>query len=250
MRTERVGTISSVRFDDGQDLHVEGRSELEHSVLRRERHDHDLGERKEGMSEAVNIKLPSPLPIKLNLGSGNSPIKDCLNVDIDLSVNPDIIMDLNVPENLDVLPDCHFQEIYAEHCLEHIDDVFSTMKQLYRILAADGLLVIKVPHRSLGFTHAQHKHGFDVTFPDYVDPTYKGGYIGAPFKLERMKLTYFIRWDLKGARVKPWQLPLLKLLNSVVNMFANAQPYFCSRFWCYWVGGFEEIEFILRKISR
>jgi hypothetical protein len=35
----------------------------------------------------------------------------------------------------------------------------------------------------------------------------------------------------------------MSLLGDIINFFANLSPEFCSRFWCNWVGGFEEISF-------
>jgi hypothetical protein len=36
-------------------------------------------------------------------------------------------------------------------------------------------------------------------------------------------------------------------VGAVIDRAANASPLVCSRLWCYWVGGFEEIEFRMRK---
>jgi polysaccharide export outer membrane protein len=53
-------------------------------------------------------------------------------------------------------------------------------------------------------------------------------------------------------RIKKQMLsPLLfypaKYAGFIINFFANLSPMFCSRVWCFWVGGFEEIEFHFRK---
>lgn len=36
-------------------------------------------------------------------------------------------------------------------------------------------------------------------------------------------------------------------LDKLINTIANIQPFITSRIWCFWVGGFEEIEFVFRK---
>jgi hypothetical protein len=36
-------------------------------------------------------------------------------------------------------------------------------------------------------------------------------------------------------------------VGAMIDIAANASPLVCSRLWCYYVGGFEEIEFILEK---
>ena len=38
-------------------------------------------------------------------------------------------------------------------------------------------------------------------------------------------------------------------MGVVIDFFANLSPMFCSRVWCYIVGGFEEIEFDFRNID-
>jgi len=192
--------------------------------------------------------LPSPLPRKLNLGCGQFPRPGFLNVDVDAASRADLYLDLSNMEAYRALPEGYFDIIVMDHVLEHLDDVFEVMRAIYRLLAADGRLEIRVPHFSRGITHPEHKHGFDVTFPEYVRPGFRGGYIGVPLALVSMKLRYIIRWDLKlDAGVKPWQVAILKQIDRVISWLANLQPYACSRFWCTWVGGFEQIEFIFQK---
>ena len=66
--------------------------------------------------------------------------------------------------------DAAFDVIEASHVIEHLDRPFAVMKELHRLLKPGGVLHIKVPHFSRGFTHAEHAHGFDVTFPLYLKP--------------------------------------------------------------------------------
>lgn len=182
---------------------------------------------------------------KLNLGCGAFKEEDAINVDINPSVNPDVIHDL------DTIPypfECdYFDVIKANHVLEHLNAPFEVMKELYRILKPGGVLIIKVPHFSRGFTHADHKRGFDVTFPYYFNPKFCG-YSGVPFNLIKTKLRWFAQPYLKK-KIMP--LPLfiiISLLGKVIDFFANLSPFFCSRCWCFLVGGFEEIEFQFKKI--
>ncbi len=64
--------------------------------------------------------------------------------------------------------------VEASHLLEHLDRPFLAMKEMHRILKPGGQLIIKVPHFSRGFTHAEHAHGFDVTFPNYFNKKFSG----------------------------------------------------------------------------
>jgi SAM-dependent methyltransferase len=184
---------------------------------------------------------------KLNLGCGEFPKKGYLNVDVNSRIKPDMVLDLNNPATYKKLKSNFFTEVTCEHVLEHLEKPFEVMKELHRILKKNGKLIIQVPHFSRGFTHSEHEHGFDVGFPLYFDPKFKGGYMGYEFKLEKMRLDWMIRFDLKKGIIPGWSFFFLKILNAVFTFLANIQPYFCSRFWCYYVGGFEQIEYTFRK---
>lgn len=181
---------------------------------------------------------------KLNLGCGTDYKSGFVNVDFHDHINIDI------QHNLNKLPypfkDNEFSYIYASHILEHLDKPFEIMKELNRILTPDGELVIKVPHFSRGFTHAEHKAGFDVTFPYYFNPNFtNSGYYGVTFELKRMELHYFAFFHLLPYMgVGKLTILIMRLVNKVINFFANLSPKACSRLWCFWVGGFEEIEFV------
>jgi len=180
---------------------------------------------------------------KLNLGCGESYKQGYVNVDFHEHVKQDIVHDLNV------LPypfkDNEFDMIEASHILEHLDKPLFIMKEFHRILKAGGELHIKVPHCSRGFTHSEHKAGFDVTFPYYFDHNFsKSGYYGVDFKLKSMELHWMAFFHLMPYMgINRFTVFLLKILNSFINFFAKLSPQLCSRIWCYWVGGFEEIEF-------
>lgn len=181
---------------------------------------------------------------KLNLGSGQFKKGGYVNVDWDEKSKPDIKLD--VSKFPYPFADKEFQEIVTEHCLEHLEDVFGVMKELYRILDTNGKLIIKVPHFSRGFSHPEHKTGFDVTFPLYFTPSFKGGYTGTPFTLISMKLHWLGQKEFKKEFFGLVYYPL-RFLDVLYSFLANLSPALCSRFWCYYVGGFEEIEFTLLK---
>jgi SAM-dependent methyltransferase len=180
---------------------------------------------------------------KLNLGSGQYAKEGYVNIDWQKSSNPDVVHDLN---NLPYpFADNTFEYVEASHVLEHLDRPFDVMQELHRILKPGGVAHIKVPHFSRGFTHAEHEHGFDLTFPLYFNKEVKNsGYHGFEFALQHMELRWMAFFHLLpfmgyGAGT----IGLLRFINSIVSFFANLSPALCSRVWCYWVGGFEEIEF-------
>ena len=96
-------------------------------------------------------------------------------------------------------------------------------------------------------THPQHKRGFDVTFPNYFDDNFIGGYTGIKFICDSVRLRWFSQKYLMEKILPPILYYLLSGLGNIIDFGANLSPLFCSRIWCYWVGGFYEIEFIFKK---
>ena len=186
---------------------------------------------------------------KLNLGCGIYKKEGYVNLDWDEKVQPDVVHDFNAFPY--PFPDNTFGLIEAVHVLEHLDRPFSVMAELHRILKPGGLLIIKVPHFSRGFTHVEHAHGFDVTFPLYFDKDFSSvfsGYTGTDFRLQKLVL----RWSafshlLPHLGYGKVTVGVLHGLNVILSFLANLSPNFCSRIWCFWVGGFEEIEFQFDK---
>lgn len=184
---------------------------------------------------------------KLNLGCGEDRKEGFLHIDHNPLAHPEVLHDLNVfPYPFE---EGELDEVVASHVIEHLDKPFLVMQELHRILKVDGTLEVRVPHFSRGFTHAEHAHGFDITFPLYFNPNFtKSGYYGVHFELQDMKL----RW-LANAHLLPFAgygtvtISLLKGISAVISFLANLSPAFMSRIWCFWVGGFDEMRFIFIK---
>ncbi len=182
---------------------------------------------------------------KLNLGCGEFKKVGYINLDSNPFCNPDTIHDLN---NFPYpFKDNNFELIEASHVFEHLNEPFEVMKELHRILKQNGKLIIKVPHFSRGFLNSEHKRGLDVSFPLYFNKNFKGGYIGVKFELESLKLKWFAQPYLKRTFLPKFVFYIGCFIGFLIDLFANLSPYICSRLWCYWVGGFEEIEFVFRK---
>lgn len=179
------------------------------------------------------------MAVKLNLGSGQFPKKGWTNIDIQ-------DQDLNAKKWK--WKSNSVDEIEADHVFEHLQDPFHAMKECHRILKTNGTLSIRVPHFSRGFTHADHKRGFDLSFPLYFNPAFKGGYSGVPFKCEKVELHWFAQPYLKKDLLSKGEYWFGLAGGKFFDVLARASPAFCSRVWCFWVGGFEEVEFVFRKV--
>ena len=178
---------------------------------------------------------------KLNLGCGEFPKAGYVNVDF-LSVSkPDVRHDLNVfPYPFE---DNSFDLIELDHVLEHLEDPFAVIKELHRISVDGAVVKIAVPHFSRGFTHPEHKRGFDVSFPYYFQKSFKGGFQGVELELVKLTLRWFAQPELKKTVLSPLLFRVAQLAGTAIDLIANLSPEIFSRVFCFWVGGFEEINF-------
>ena len=181
---------------------------------------------------------------KLNLGSSGRKKEGYINVDWLSLVKPD------VEHNLNIYPypfqDNEFDLIEANHILEHLDRPFEVMKEIHRISKPNAKIIIRVPHFSRAMGHPEHFHGFDVTFPNYFNKKFiDSGYFGTDFKLENLTMNWFAFPNIvKNMGLGSITIFFLNITNNIINFFANLSPSFCSRIWCFWVGGVEEIKFV------
>lgn len=79
--------------------------------------------------------------MKLNIGSGTTRLKDCVNIDIEEKYHPNICADFRrlSYENI--------EEIQARHILEHFDreEAIKVLKLWHSWLAVGGKLIIETP---------------------------------------------------------------------------------------------------------
>ena len=185
---------------------------------------------------------------KLNLGCGEHKKEGYVNVDWSPLNNPDVVQDLNAMPY--AFENDSFDLIEAFHVLEHLDKPFAVMSELHRILKPGGILHVKVPHFSRGFTHAEHAHGFDVTFPLYFRKDFTtSGFFGVEYTLVSLRLRWLAFLHLMPSMgYGSSTIMLLKICSAIISWVANLSPAFASRIWCFWVGGFDEIEFVFKKV--
>ena len=127
---------------------------------------------------------------KLNLGSGNRKRDGWVNIDSDALSNPDIVRDLEKGLPFD---DNTFDEVYASHVLEHIDDVIFLMREIHRVCINGSKVKIIVPHPNFpivtfgDFTHkrvitAQAFQMFNKDYDTYAVQNSRDIIKGAYFK--------------------------------------------------------------------
>jgi len=100
--------------------------------------------------------------MKVNLGCGGDYRKgeEWINIDIDESVNPDIVHDLNEGIPLD---SCVADYVLASHIIEHLFSIRKIMIEIHRICKPNAEVEIRVPHRDRfsAVRDKNHKHLFD-----------------------------------------------------------------------------------------
>ena len=182
---------------------------------------------------------------RINFGCGQFPEAGWVNVDVDPRAPADVHHDLE--QFPYPFPSESAEAIKAYHVLEHLHQPFAAMGEFARILRPGGELVIRVPHFSRGFTHADHKRGFDVSFPLYFNPAFRGGYCGVTLQHVHTRLRWFAQPELKRQTLGTGTASAAAAIGRVVDALAGLSPYLASRLWCFWVGGFEEVEFVFRR---
>ena len=182
---------------------------------------------------------------KLNLGAGFHPKVGYLNTDSDPRTNCDSIFDLEVfpwP-----LPSNHFNKIELSHVLEHLTKTEEVLKEISRVCAPGGTVEIRVPHASRGFTHWDHKRGFDVSFPLYFRPDMSGGFTDIPLKHLKTRLTWFAQPHYKKQFMGPVTYFVGRIAGYFFDLIGNVNHFFTSRILCFYVGGYDEVMFLLQK---
>ena len=79
--------------------------------------------------------------LRLNLGSGNLPLEGYVNVDTRERPGVDMIADATALP----VPDGAAVEVQASSLLEHFRDPYAVLDEAHRVLAPDGVLVVRVP---------------------------------------------------------------------------------------------------------
>jgi SAM-dependent methyltransferase len=171
----------------------------------------------------------------LELGCGNKKeYEGSIGFDKDKNSKADVFGD--VTEGLP-FKDNSMDLVFASHILEHILDLPLVVQDVWRVLKPNGQFVIRVPHYSgrVNTASIQHIRLFGLqTFNKWSIE-----YPKTPFKVDSVSL-HWVSLNYKPKIVKV-------LVGKILDFVANMYPAFCERIWCYWMGGFEEVEFILQK---
>ncbi len=198
--------------------------------------------------------------IILNLGCGTAKIPGALGVDrVYIEGFVDVVHDL------DTFPypfeESSVDEAWLIFTLEHLEDPFKVLEEVYRILKPGGQVFIRVPHYSSCYCWGEltHKRAFSSGF--WLVFSHQGNnsrhyYTPARYSLVDLRVKYFLTYPrVKWHRGDTWNPhwenyfiigPLIKIFVSVVQFFIDLSPQIFERFWCYYVGGAAEVCAVLK----
>lgn len=190
----------------------------------------------------------------LNLGCGDSPIQDAINIDSHKTKHVDQVVDLiQYPWKW---KSNSIDGIYTLHTLEHIKEPIPFLKECHRILRPGGFLYIQVPHSSnvTAIGDLTHYRTFSLpTLPDLLtQPNWM--FKKQLFQTQTAKIVW---WDSRHHHPHPYinfihnqHLPnvnytpkriFMMTLSAIIQPLINLSPPFFERMWCNYVGGADEI---------
>ncbi len=192
------------------------------------------------MSTQTEVRPAHRELLRINIGSGRRRLPGFLSVDNNANAG-----DVDVVHDLERLPwpfeESSVGEVVMDHALEHLEDTMGVVQELHRICADGAQITIRVPHFSCAWNHPGHKRAIGVGLFNHFDPRHEERYGNCQFEVGRVRL----RWMQPRYRTT-W---LRRAASGALDFLANLSVRFCQRIWCYWVGGFDEIEFRVRVVK-
>jgi SAM-dependent methyltransferase len=157
---------------------------------------------------------------QLNLGCGVRWRPECINVDLLLSVRPQVVCDLDHKR----LPfaESSFDAIFVHDVIEHLDDIPAFIAEAHALLAGGGVLEITTPHFSSAnsFTDPTHRHHLGYFSFDYFTDSSPWNFytpvrfdiiernlVLHPGRLQRLVAWYANRWPAAYERSFCWLWP-------------------------------------------
>jgi len=192
----------------------------------------------------------------INFGCGTTTMKGALNIDCVKLPNVDHVVDFEkFPYPFQ---DNSIDEIHIYFVLEHLNDHFKVMEEIYRILKKGGKVYIRVPHFSSVYAWGEftHKRGYTLgSFNIFEESNERSYYSEIKFKTIKKRIKYFLTYPYDWYKFntwfphweKYWYSFMIKIFVRTIQFFIDLAPEIFERFWCYWVGGAAEVYVILKK---
>jgi cytidyltransferase-like protein len=140
-----------------------------------------LGKKIRSSSKIVKKKM-------LNLGSGDKPLQDFINIDKDLRVKPDVVAD--VEKGLP-FEESSIDFVYSEHFMEHVqpDKIDFVLFEIWRVLKPGAEFRCVVPINKALFASPYHKSLWNEYTPIFFTDWNRKERTGYEFRLKHKELT-------------------------------------------------------------
>lgn len=190
--------------------------------------------------------------MKLDIGCGQHKQPGFTGVDIGDFPGVDVVCPIESlsekfdPESID--------ELYTRDLLEHVDDLFVALTEIYKVCKKGAKITIIVPHTTNYefWGDPTHKRKFSAASFNFADKTISGKW-GRDFYLPevdfRIKAIRFNWWGDHYRNKGLIKRGIIGFFNRIISGLANMSPFLCERFWWVLVGGFYSIEYYLEKES-
>ncbi len=153
--------------------------------------------------------------VVLDLGCGNRKHAGAVGINNIKLPGVDVVHNLNkgIP-----FADNSVDQVYAQHFLEHVDDLVFMMKEIYRVLRPGGTLEIEVPYYAshYAFCDPTHKHFIAWKTFDYFTPA--------------EEFNFYAKTNFRILEKKFGMLGRLFFIAPLFCGIANTFPTFYERF--------------------
>lgn len=161
-------------------------------------------------------------PRILDVGCGLNKLPNSIGIDIDKGSRADLIHDLNsypypVEKN-------SFDQVYAKHIIEHLNDPRIFLREVFRILKPTGTAFIETPHFSSRVAYSEPEHKLFYSY--FMFTTLLKG---MGFEVIKQEITFYKTFRFFG-----------------IKYLANQFPDAYERFWTY-VFPAENVTVLLKK---
>ena len=150
-----------------------------------------------------------PGKLVLDFGCKQDKVEGTLGVDIDPSVGPDLVCDLDRPPY--PFKESSVDVVIGKQIMEHLGDLRKIFREIYRVMKHEGEVLVEVPHFSnfVSYAEPEHRHAFSYFLFDEIVKLF-------PCRVVKREITFHKFWRL-------WGIPFL----------ANRFPETYERFWTF-----------------
>lgn len=184
------------------------------------------------------------IDIKLDLGCGLNCKPGFVGVDIEPKTKANIIWDLNrTPIPID---SNSVVEVYSRHMIEHLNDPFSFLEEVWRVCKHDARVTFSFPHFTKVWNNISHKSG---VCSNLLDSGRDCRYDHSRIRFKTEGITYRWRFYSGVNKFKSFFHFMYFLCNVGFNFVLNLDSRLTEELFCFWVGGVDDVRVVGRVVK-